>query len=221
MEESALILAIYGLNFLSKIQFLSFSRNKTPKFSPVWHFFLVFFMKCSSNCPICRKTPCPDKFLLIHLYEMTCLWTAVQKNWFTTSLVEHLKMLNVSILNFIILNPVNKGILDFHVTTTADICMKEVIESCLRRELWRKIMEVLKVFPDGMEASQVHLRGVWYRQKRADLQILRHLLGDWLKASYTSLESLRFPQRHQLQWIASEDVTLGLQTKASFGYLFI
>ena len=43
-----------------------------------------------------------------------------------------------------ILNLVKKGILDFHVTTAADICMKDVMESCLRRAMWRNIMEALK-----------------------------------------------------------------------------
>ena len=38
-----------------------------------------------------------------------------------------------------------KIILDFHVTTaTVELCMKEVIDSLLRRALWRKIMETLK-----------------------------------------------------------------------------
>ena len=45
------------------------------------------------------------------------------------------KMLNASIFSFIILNLVKKGILDFHVTTATDICMKDVIHSCLRRAL--------------------------------------------------------------------------------------
>ena len=31
-----------------------------------------------------------------------------------------------------------------HVTTTADICMKELFESRIRRALLRKIMEILK-----------------------------------------------------------------------------
>ena len=53
-------------------------------------------------------------------------------------------MLNNSIFSFIILNLVKKGILDFHVTTAADKCMEEVIESCPRRVLWWKIMEALK-----------------------------------------------------------------------------
>ena len=55
-------------------------------------------------------------------------------------------MLNPLIFSFIILNLVKKGVLDFHVTTATDICMKEVIDSCLRRALWRKIMETLKAF---------------------------------------------------------------------------
>ena len=53
-------------------------------------------------------------------------------------------MLNASIFSLIILNLVKKGILDFHVTTTTDICMKEVIHSCLRRTLERKIMKTLE-----------------------------------------------------------------------------
>ena len=53
-------------------------------------------------------------------------------------------MLNASIFSFIFLNLVKKGILDFHVTTTAtDICIKEVIDSCFRRALWRKTMKSL------------------------------------------------------------------------------
>ena len=42
-----------------------------------------------------------------------------------------MKMLNASIFCFIILNLIKKGILDFHVTTAADIYMKEVTESTL------------------------------------------------------------------------------------------
>ena len=62
-----------------------------------------------------------------------------RKNQFIDSLVEHfkkiMKMLNASIFSVIILNLIKKGILDFHVTTAADICMKEVTESCPRRAL--------------------------------------------------------------------------------------
>ena len=53
-------------------------------------------------------------------------------------------MLNASIFSFIILNLVKKAILHFHVTTATDMCMKEIIDSWLRRALWRKIMEILK-----------------------------------------------------------------------------
>ena len=62
-----------------------------------------------------------------------------RKNQFIDSLVEHfkkiMKMLNASIFSVIILNLIKKGILDFHVTTAADICMEEVTESCPRRAL--------------------------------------------------------------------------------------
>ena len=70
---------------------------------------------------------------------MVYLRIALRKNLFLDSLAEHFKkitkMLNASIFSFIILNLVKKGILDFHVTTATDICMKEVIHSCLRRAL--------------------------------------------------------------------------------------
>ena len=62
----------------------------------------------------------------------------VAKNLFTDSLVplqKIMKMLNASIFSFIILKLVKKGILDFHVTAATDMCMKEVIDSCLRRVL--------------------------------------------------------------------------------------
>ena len=42
----------------------------------------------------------------------------------------------------LILKLVKKGILDFHVTAATDMCMKEVIDSCLRRvfegESWKR-----------------------------------------------------------------------------------
>ena len=69
----------------------------------------------------------------------------VAKNLFTDSLVllqKIMKMLNASIFSFIILKLVKKGILDFHVTAATDMCMKEVIDSCLRRvfegESWKR-----------------------------------------------------------------------------------
>ena len=55
-----------------------------------------------------------------------------------------MKMLNASIYIFIILNFVKKDILDIHLTTATDICMKNVIDSFLRRTLLRKIIETLK-----------------------------------------------------------------------------
>ena len=55
-----------------------------------------------------------------------------------------MKMLNASIYIFIILNFVKKGILDIHLITATDICMKNVIDSFLRRTLLRKIIETLK-----------------------------------------------------------------------------
>lgn len=55
-----------------------------------------------------------------------------------------MKMLNASIYIFIILNFAKKGILDIHLITAPDICMKNVIHSFLRRTLLRKIIETLK-----------------------------------------------------------------------------
>ena len=59
---------------------------------------------------------------------MVYLRIALRKNLFIDSLVEHfkkiIKMLNASIFSFIILNLVKKDILDFHVTTATDTCMK-------------------------------------------------------------------------------------------------
>ena len=72
---------------------------------------------------------------------------ALRKSLFIDSFVEHfMKMPNASIFSFIILNLVKKRILDFHVTTAIDTAMKEVIDSCLRGALWRKIKETLKTF---------------------------------------------------------------------------
>ena len=51
-------------------------------------------------------------------------------------------------------------------------------------------------------------------------KFLRRLLWEWSKAPHLkgSLRPLTFSQRHL--WIASETVTLGLQTEGLFGYLF-
>ena len=61
---------------------------------------------------------------------MTYLRIALRKNRFIGSLAEHfkkiMKMLNVSIFSFMILNLV-KVFWTLHVTTAADICMKKVI----------------------------------------------------------------------------------------------
>ena len=79
---------------------------------------------------------------------MTYLRIALRNNQCIHSLVEHFKkitkILNTSIFSFMILNLVKKGILDFHVTTAADICINDLMESCLRRAIWRNIMEALK-----------------------------------------------------------------------------
>ena len=45
-------------------------------------------------------------------------------------------MLNASNFSFVIKN--------FNVTTSTDMCMKEVIDNFFHRILWRKIMETLK-----------------------------------------------------------------------------
>ena len=72
---------------------------------------------------------------ILHFLINGYLRIPLRKNLLIDYLVEKMKMLNVSIFNFIILNLVKKGILDFHVTTATDICLKEVIRSCLRRAL--------------------------------------------------------------------------------------
>ena len=96
-----------------------------------------------------RKLHCPDKFLVTCLYYYDLSADCPANNRFIDSLVEHfnkiMKKSNVSIFSIIILNLVKKGIIwTLHVTTAANICMKEAIESCLCRALWRKIMEAMK-----------------------------------------------------------------------------
>ena len=63
LRKSVLILVIFGLNFSFKMQFLSFSRRKNPKFFPVWPFVLEFLMKCLSKCHNSKKTPLPWQIL--------------------------------------------------------------------------------------------------------------------------------------------------------------
>ena len=79
---------------------------------------------------------------------MAYLRVALRKNWFINTLVEHLKKNNENArsIDFQFHNHKfsQKDILDFHVTTGTDKCMNEVIESSLRKEFWRKIMETLK-----------------------------------------------------------------------------
>ena len=80
---------------------------------------------------------------------MTFLRIALEKSQFIDSLVEDfkkiMKMLNVPILSFIILNLVKKGILDPSCYYSLwHIYMKEEIESCLRKALWRKVLEAMK-----------------------------------------------------------------------------
>ena len=108
----------------SKYNFQVFLRGKTQNISFMTFFLCVFLLKCLSSCSNSKKT---------------YLWIALQKNQFMDSLVEYckkiMKMLNASIFSFTILTLVKKGILDFYVTTVADVCMKEVIESCPHRAL--------------------------------------------------------------------------------------
>ena len=62
--------------------------------------------------------------------------TALKKNH------EHTEDINLQFHNF---KFSQNGILDFHGTTaTADVCMKEVIDSSLCRAFWRKIIDTLK-----------------------------------------------------------------------------
>ena len=80
---------------------------------------------------------------------MAYLRLSLRKNRFIDSLVEHfikkiMKTLNASIINFIILKSVKKVVLEFHVTTATDICLKEVTDSSPCWALWRKSMETLK-----------------------------------------------------------------------------
>ena len=63
------------------------------------------------------------------------LQIGLRKNGFIDSLKEHfkkvMKMLDASIFSFIILNLVKKGILEVHIPTTTNKCIKEVFDSSL------------------------------------------------------------------------------------------
>ena len=135
LGKKALILIIYRLNSLK------FFMEEKPEMFPYSAFHFLVFGECQSVL-IPRKLLCPDKFLVTHLYLMTYLRIAQEKNRFIDSLVEHftkiMKMLNVPIFSFIIINLVKKGILDLSVTTASDIYLKEDIESCFRRALLKE-----------------------------------------------------------------------------------
>ena len=75
---------------------------------------------------------------------MAYLQIALRKNLFIDSLVENLKKKNrenaeCQFYNFFQFYSfkflVKKAIVHFHVTTATEICMNEVIDSCLRRPL--------------------------------------------------------------------------------------
>ena len=66
-KKNALIVVIYGLNFLFKMQFLRASRTKNRRFCSVGPFFLVSLMNVYRSALIPRKPPCPKKFLVTRL----------------------------------------------------------------------------------------------------------------------------------------------------------
>ena len=85
-----------------------------------------------------------------------------------------MKMLNASIFSFIILKLVKKGILDFHITTATDICMKEVIDSCLCRT-FGKIMETLKAL-----ILTIIVLDILNYQERSNFLLYCHVTGPWI-----------------------------------------
>ena len=100
MEKRALILAIYRIKFLFKIQFLRFSSRKNPNFFPVWHFF-VFLTKFYQSALISRKIPHSDKFLVMRISGSGYACTIMTYR-FKDSLVGHFKKIheNGKCLNF-------------------------------------------------------------------------------------------------------------------------
>ena len=80
MEKSALILGkiiivvIYVLNFLFKVQFLRVYRRKGWRLYPVGPFFFVLLMIVYWSSLIPRKLPCPKKFLVTHLFWILLLF---------------------------------------------------------------------------------------------------------------------------------------------------
>ena len=75
----------------------------------------------------------------MHLYyndvSVDCSKKELIQRLFRRALKKNIKMPNASIFSFIILNLVQKAILDIYVTPAADIYIQEVIESCLCRVL--------------------------------------------------------------------------------------
>ena len=67
LGKNALIVVIYGLNFLFKMQFLRVSRRKNRRFFPAGPFFLVLYMIVYQSALIPRKLPCPKKSLVTRL----------------------------------------------------------------------------------------------------------------------------------------------------------
>ena len=121
-----------GFNFSFKMQFLSLSGSKNPKFIPAGSFFLVQQMKL--KC----LPEYPHKFLVTRMYYNGLSTGYSRKKsihkFFDTALKKNHKHTESNDLQFHIFQFSQNGFLDFHVTTaTADVCMKEVIDS----SLWR------------------------------------------------------------------------------------
>ena len=119
-----------------KMQFLIFFKSKYSKFFPAGSFFLALQLKYLSECPNSEKTPLPSQIpgytpVLNGLSKGYCTKKSIHK-----SLVEHSKNHEHATcidFQFHNLKLSQTGILDFHVNTaTADLCMKEVIDSLLR-----------------------------------------------------------------------------------------
>ena len=95
-------------------------------------------MKCLSECPNSKKTPLPSQIpgytLLLNGLCMGYSTKISIHKFFGTAVIKIMNMLHD--FQFHNLKFSQKGLLDFHVTTaTVDLCMKEVIDSLLRRAL--------------------------------------------------------------------------------------
>ena len=83
-QKKALIESIFGINFLFKMQFYKYLREKAPKFFPAGPLFLLLskksLLKCTSSTPHPPPNPqplpksCPEKFLAIHLHSNIILF---------------------------------------------------------------------------------------------------------------------------------------------------